>query len=215
MVDITALDGANPIKDNTSLDIALLDDKAALSTSSQKVEEEGNQHAISAPVINQEGIGAAEALLLVQATTATPFTKTEERSPLIGKPGRYKNPILAIFATMSVARKTMQDVAKRSKEETRLMKKHWERISHEVSDHHNTAATATDKLGNITLYLTGALMLAPMCLKAIVPKADTYSNFIDPLDEWVKWGTLDYLSPKNFANDREKKKKKKKKKVLC
>jgi hypothetical protein len=204
MADIAALDGANPIEVDILEDLALLDDKAGLSTSNQKVEEEGNPHAISAAVIhNEKEANAAEALQLVQATASSSAKTEERRSPLIGKPGRYKNPILAIFATMSVARKTMQDVAKSSKEQTRLMKKHWEQISHEVSDHHDTAAKSTDRLANWSAYIGMALLGGPQLIKSVVPSGEAYANFINPVDDWVKWGTFDYLTPSNFANDRE------------
>jgi len=181
MSDVGAIDGAKPIEDNN---VALLNVKTALSTSNPKVEEEGNPHAVSATVINQEGIGAAQALQLVQA--GAPATKADERSNLIGKPGRYKNPILAIFATMSVARKTMQDVSKSSKEETRLMKKQWERISHEVSDHHDTAAKSSEKIQKYSACIGSVLALAPHAFKSIVPSDQAgYDNWISSMNGWA------------------------------
>lgn len=133
MTDAVALSGGNPIEADIYEELALIETKA-----SKKVEEEGTPHAISAALLANEA-NAAQEIETQQWAPATPSKRGMEQR-------RYQNPILAIFAVMSVARKTMQDVAKNSKEETRVMKKHWERISHEVSDHHDTAAKNSDKI---------------------------------------------------------------------
>ncbi|NGX51096.1 MAG: hypothetical protein K1060chlam2_00953 [Chlamydiae bacterium] len=110
---------------------------------------------------------------------------------------RYKNPILAIFAVMTLARKTMKDAAKKSKEETRLMKKEWERISHEVSDHHNTAATGSTYVQAAQTVATIALMAGPRFIKGWFPENQTAYNA--RLDGWYWIGT----QLKNYAPDKE------------
>lgn len=137
-----------------------------------KAEDEGSPHALSEVVIAREAAAAMDERM-------TPAVSKGEGSKHIG---RYKNPILAIFATMSVARKTMQDVAKQSKEETRLMKKHWEKVSHEVSDHHNTALESIESTTKWTSFITMFFMALPQ-LKGFVPtESGAYDTFTQKLD---------------------------------
>lgn len=199
-----AIDGASPIEADFYEDLAAIEiESLDTGKGKLKAEDEGSPHALSELVVAREEAAAMD-------ERAAPAVSKGDMSKHIG---RYKNPILAIFATMSVARKTMQDVAKQSKEETRLMKKHWEKVSHEVSDHHDTAAKSSEQIQQWATYLGMFFMAAPH-LRTFVPEgAAEYKEFTEKLDfslfgsfkpseyiqgscpkrkdfvEWVNWGT--------------------------
>ena len=83
---------------------------------------------------------------------------------------RPKNPIIAIFRVLSLARKTMKDVAQSSKEQTRKLKKHWEMVSQEVSNHHDTAANQNNSLGKWSMGIGLVCTILPQYLKGSIPQ---------------------------------------------
>ena len=142
-----------------------LGDKHA--SNSKSAEEERNLHALSAVVASQ-----VESPNRDVAKEEPTFVATDTKKPTesLEAPRRYKNPLLAIFAVMSVARKAMKDVAKSSKDQTRLLKKHWEKVSQEVSDHHDSAAKQTDSLGKWSMGIGLACTVLPQYLKGNIPQ---------------------------------------------
>ena len=154
--------------------------------SNKKIEEEGNPLAISNGSVPYEHLRTEN--IEESQKKIPPITATQniEPSTLTGNPGRYKNPILAIFAVMYIARKTMQDVAKRSKEETRIMKKYWELISHEVSGHHDTAMKATEKTQKL-VGVFGVFFLAIPCV---------FKNMSQENIEWLNTNLIYPISQK-------------------
>ena len=150
----------------------------------KNAEEERNLHAVSAVVASQvespnRDVAKEEPTLVATDT---------RRSPALEETRRYKNPLLAIFAVMSVARKTMKDVAKSSKDQTRLLKKHWEKVSQEVSDHHDTAAKQTDSLGKWSMGIGLACTILPQYLKGSIPQDKLPKG--DEIGAREAWGQL-------------------------
>ena len=93
---------------------------------------------------------------------------------------RPKNPIIAIFRVLSLARKTMKDVAQSSKDQTRKLKRHWENVSQEVSNYHNSAANQTNSLGKWSMGIGLVCTILPQYLKGSIPQ--------DKLQEGVEIG---------------------------
>jgi len=179
-----AIDSLIPREGNTVKDAAA----HLVKRSSKEVKDKETLHAASAVVATQ--IGTALKDPLIDAATADSLEEGHSfvanqvaRPSTLQEARRYKNPILAIFAVMSVARRTMQDVAKSSKEQTRLVKKHWEQLSHEVSDHYDKSSKSSENVNNWSGALTTAITVAPMLLTTMFPKDDRdYTDFIQKLD---------------------------------
>lgn len=89
------------------------------------------------------------------------------------------NPILQTFRTLSAAKAAMRKIAKNTKEHSTLQKKHWEHISKEISEHHETAVTSSQRLQLIAVPLQIAIAIVPMYLTGAIPnlsKEDLRNN---------------------------------------
>jgi hypothetical protein len=144
--------------------------------SSKKEEDKETLHA------DPTFVGTAESL--AEGNSFVP--KQVSRSLTLPEARRYKNPILAIFSVMSIARRTMQDVAKSSKEQTRLVKKHWEQVSHEVSGHHDTAAKQSDKIQKWSGVIGMACTFGPKFLKGCIPSEGEFKEWRDEQSKFLE-----------------------------
>ena len=109
-----------------------LDPRDPLSTSRDEAEKKDHSPDVSSARLDSKPIDHA-----TERDLATPTSR--KGRPSRAQNLRYKNPIMATFAVMALARKTMQKVAKNTKDETRRVKKHWEEIAHQNSGYSKQA----------------------------------------------------------------------------